>query len=261
MDETVKLRSALEEDLREALRTKDQLVIHFQPQVAGVAETVVGLEALVRWEHPTRGLIPPAQFVPIAEDAGMISDLGEWVLREACTASRRWPDLSIAVNLSPVQIRSSGFAERCIGIIRECNADPSKLELEITEGILLEDDSTVRKTLSTLREFGFRIALDDFGTGYSSLSYLQQFEVDKIKIDRSFVQRLGSTDDREAVAIIEALVALGEAMGLTVAVEGVETKDQERLLTEVGCREMQGYLFSPALPQEEISELLSSHVG
>ena len=258
MDETIKLRSMIEDDLRRALVSKDQLMVHFQPLVSGVEETVVGLEALVRWEHPTRGLVPPSQFIPIAEDAGMIMELGEWVFREACTASRRWPDLSVAVNLSPIQVRSRGFAERCIEIARESQVDPSKLELEITEGILLKDDSVVCETLSALREYGFRIALDDLGTGYSSLSYLRQFDVDKIKIDRSFVQSLGNTDNQEALAIIEALVSLGRAMGLTVAVEGVETKDQERLLFAVGCREMQGYLFSPALSQEQITAMLSS---
>ncbi|MXQ10695.1 putative bifunctional diguanylate cyclase/phosphodiesterase [Microvirga makkahensis] len=258
MDETIKLRSMIEDDLRRALLSKDQLMVYFQPLISGVDERVVGLEALVRWEHPTRGLIPPSQFIPIAEDEGLILELGEWVFREACAASRRWSDLSIAINLSPVQIRSRGFAERCIEIARECQVNPTKLELEITEGILLKDDNVVCDTLNALREFGFRIALDDFGTGYSSLSYLKQFAVDKIKIDRSFVQSLAGTDYQEALAIIEALVSLGRAMGLAVSVEGVETKEQERLLFAAGCREMQGYLFSPALSQEQIAVMLSS---
>jgi len=227
MDETVKVWSTIEKDVRKALLSKDELMVHFQPLVAGAEETVVRPKALVRWENPTRAPIPPSRFISLAKDAGTISELGEWVFREACAASRRWPGLSIAIDLSPVQVSSHGFSQRCINIAREYQAEPAKLKLEITEGLLSEGDDVVCDTLRILREAGFRIALDDFETGYSSMSYLRQFDADKIKIDRSFVQSLGNDDEQEALAITKALVSLGNAMDLTVAVEGAETEDQE----------------------------------
>lgn len=254
MDDTVKVRSAIEDELRVALVTGDQLRLFYQPQVNVSGQSITGLEALIRWQHPSRGLIAPDEFIAIAEEAGLILPLGEWVLRQACLASLRWPDLSIAINLSPVQFRSSTFAERFIAIVQESGADPKRLELEITEGLLLDDDDLSRAALKTLREAGFKIALDDFGTGYSSLNYLRRFEVDKIKIDRSFIQHLGQEEG--AAAIVTAIVTLCRAMGLTVIAEGVETEDQQRLLWATGCNEMQGYLFSRALPEEQIGGVL-----
>jgi diguanylate cyclase (GGDEF)-like protein len=254
MDEGVKLRRTIEEDLRSALATGDALRVHYQPQVAGIGQPIVGLEALVRWQHPKLGLIAPEQFIAVAEETGLICQLGEWVLRQACAASRRWPDLFIAVNLSPVQFRTSGFADRLIATVRSSNVDPQRIELEVTEGLLLDDSDIVSDALERLRAAGFRIALDDFGTGYSSLSYLRRFRVDKIKIDRSFVQHLGHGVD--STAIISAVLTLGHAMGLTVTAEGVETTAQHDFLEAAGCNAMQGYLFARPLPEEEIDHLL-----
>ena len=256
MDERVQYRSAIEEDLRAALASGDQLRVHYQPEMDAEGKAIVGIEALVRWQHPERGLISPEQFVPIAEETGLISALGEWVLGEACKAARRWPDLFIAVNLSPVQFRTSGFADRLIGIVREAKIAPGQIELEVTEGVLLEDDDVVRDALAKLRGAGFQIALDDFGTGYSSFSYLRKFEVDKIKIDRSFVQHLGHQVD--SAALVQAVVTIGHAMGLIVVAEGVETIEQKQFLTLAGCNQMQGYLFSRAVPEEELALLIAA---
>lgn len=255
MDETVKVRGTVEEELRAALASGNGLKLFYQPQVEVSGHAIVGLEALVRWHHPTRGMIAPDQFIPIAEEAGLISSLGEWVLREACFASKRWPNVSIAVNLSPVQFRAEDLAQRLIDIVHETGADPRRIEFEITENLLLEDSEFSREHLRRLRQEGFKIALDDFGTGYSSLSYLRRFEVDKIKIDRSFVQHIGQQN--EAVAIVTAIITLCRAIGLTVTAEGVETEDQKIFLSQTGCSEMQGYLFSRALPEDQIGELLS----
>ncbi|WP_233503444.1 putative bifunctional diguanylate cyclase/phosphodiesterase [Sphingomonas psychrotolerans] len=254
MDATVKLRGTVEEDLRSALATGEGLALHYQPLV-GTDGKMVGVEALLRWVHPEQGLLPPAQVIPIAEETGLIIPLGEWVLRESCAAAKRWPDLFVALNLSPVQFRTTGFAERVLEIIRETGVRPEQLELEVTEGVLIDDDELVRAGLAQLRAAGLRIALDDFGTGYSSLSYLRKFEVDKIKIDRSFVQHLGHTVD--SAAIIHAVVTLGHAMGLTVTAEGVETGDQQRFLKLAGCNQMQGYLFSRPVPAGQITALVA----
>ena len=254
MDESVRFRMLIEDDLRVALETGDQLCVYYQPQVALADGPVIGVEALVRWRHPTRGLISPENFIPVAEETGLIGPLGEWVLREACATARRWPHLFIGVNLSPIQFRTAGFAERAIGIVRSAEVDPAQIEFEVTETVLLQDDELVTGALGRLREAGFRIALDDFGTGYSSLSHLRRFEVDKIKIDRSFVQNLGKAN---STAIVTAVVNLGHAMGLQVTAEGVETAEQSRFLSAAGCNVMQGYLFSRALPEEELAELLT----
>jgi len=260
MDETVKRRATIEEELREALATGEGLKVHYQPQVAAAGHPVIGLEALVRWEHPSRGLISPDQFIPIAEETGLIMPLGELVLRQSCAVSRRWPDLFVAINLSPAQFRSTLFAERVIQIVRESGADPRNIELEVTEGVLL-GDSLTRETLKKLRGAGFRIALDDFGSGHSSLSYLRQYEVDKIKIDRSFVQHLGHAADADSAAIIRAITTLGRTIGLTVTAEGVETEDQRQFLAGSGCNELQGYLFARALPEDRIADLLEAEAG
>ena len=256
MDATVKLRGTIEEDLRTALATDEGLELHYQPLVS-TDGNMLGVEALLRWVHPAQGLLSPAQVIPIAEETGLIIPLGEWVLRQACAAAKRWPDLFVALNLSPVQFRTTGFAERALEIVRETGVRPEQLELEVTEGVLIDDDEVVRAGLNKLRAAGLKIALDDFGTGYSSLSYLRKFEVDKIKIDRSFVQHLGHTVD--SAAIIHAVVTLGHAMGLTVTAEGVETGDQQRFLKLAGCNQMQGYLFSRPVPGEQIAELLEQH--
>lgn len=253
MDETIAVSRLIEEDLRAALATGEGLEVAYQPQIAQ-SGSVVGVEALARWHHPTRGYIQPSQFIPVAEQTGLIIPLGEWILRQACTASRRWPDLFVSVNLSPVQFRSNNFASRVIAIVRECGGHPQRIELEVTEGVLLEEDGRTTDALRKLREAGFRIALDDFGTGYSSLGYLHRFEVDKIKIDRSFTQSLGQGN--KAATVIKAIVALGHAMSVTVTAEGVETETQRSFLDMAGCNEMQGFLFSKAVSEEQIMRLL-----
>jgi diguanylate cyclase (GGDEF)-like protein len=255
MDETVRMRATLEEDLRLALKTGQGLEVHYQPQLGSTGQRITGLEALARWRHPTQGFISPQMFVPIAEETGLIVQLTEWVLRDACKIALEWPHLSIAVNLSPVQFRTGGFAHAIASLVRSTGASPHQIELEVTEGVLVEDNEVVKTSLRELRKAGFRIALDDFGTGYSSLSYLRRFEVDKIKIDRSFVQPLGQAAD--STAIVTAVVTLGHAMGLTVTAEGVETPEQLAILNAVGCNELQGFLFSRAVPREQLAELLS----
>jgi len=255
MDASVQMRGSIEEELREALATGKGLCLHYQPQVGSKGE-IVGLEALVRWHHPVRGLISPEQFIPVAEDTGLIVPLGEWVLRQACTVSRRWPKLFVAVNLSPVQFRSAGFFDSILAIIRSTGADPRSIQLEVTERVLLDDDDVVRAVLAKLRAARFTIVLDDFGTGYSSLSYLRKFEVDKIKIDQSFIRHLGDASD--SGAIVSAILALGRAMGLSVAAEGVETEAQRVFLDVAGCREMQGFYFSAAVPHDELEMLFEN---
>ena len=254
MDMSVRLRREIEEDLRAAMAAKDGLAVHYQPQMDSAGVRVIGLEALLRWHHPTRGDLSPQLFIPIAEESGLIGELGRWVLMQACDVARTWPALTIAVNLSPVQLRTRGFAADVASIVRSAGVRPGQIELEVTEGVLLDDDEIVRGGLAKLREAGFRIALDDFGTGYSSLSYLSKFEVDKIKIDKSFISRLGHADD--ATAIIHAVVTLGHAMALSVTAEGVETADQRDFLKVAGCNELQGFLFSEAIPKGDIGRFI-----
>jgi diguanylate cyclase (GGDEF)-like protein len=256
MDETVRIRSAIESELRAALKADDELKVFYQPLIAAAGERIIGVEALVRWQHPTKGLISPDQFIPIAEETGLISDLGDRVLREACLASLHWPELVVAVNLSPKQFRHSGFADRVIGIVREIGADPDRIHLEVTEGILLDDNDVTQEGVKTLRKAGFKIVLDDFGTGHSGLGYLQRFEVDKIKIDQSFIQDLER--DGGGAAIVQAIIDLAHAMKLTVTAEGVETAVQKEFLSEAGCNELQGFLFSRAVSKERIDDLLAA---
>lgn len=256
MDDSVKLRSRTEDELREALTCPGQLCLYFQPEVSAATRQIIGLEALLRWNHPTRGLIPPDQFIPVAEDTGLINEIGEWVLGEAARTAVRWPGLFMAVNLSPVQFRTTGFAETVMRIVNEAGCEPSRIELEITERVLLDDDERCHETLGRLRAAGFRIALDDFGSGYSSLSYLRRFAVDKIKIDRSYTESLGQTVD--SAAIVTSVINLGRLMGLTVTAEGVETHDQMKALRAAGCEELQGHLFSKAVCERDLEILLAT---
>jgi diguanylate cyclase (GGDEF)-like protein len=258
MDETVQLRATLESELRVAIATGAGLSVHYQPLVDSKGGKVSGLEALLRWHHPVRGWIAPQLFVPVAEETGLICALGDWVLREACKVAGEWPNLSISVNLSPIQFCDDGFAERTCAIVREAGVRANQLEFEVTEGVVLDQNEGVQRALRRLRSEGFRIALDDFGTGYSSLSYLRDFEVDRIKIDRSFVQGLGQTLDAEA--IVTAVVTLGHAMGLQVTAEGVETADQEDFLRSAGCNVLQGFLFSRAVPAHQLRESMNANV-
>ncbi|WP_157182259.1 sensor domain-containing protein [Methylobacterium sp. WSM2598] len=255
MDVAVQARRAVELDLRAALASP-QFELHFQPFLTLASDRIAGFEALVRWRHPVRGLVAPSDFIPVAEETGMIVPLGEWVLRAACREAARWPEtLRIAVNLSPVQFRHPALAASVLAALDEAGLAASRLELEITEGVLLQDSEATLAVLHRLKQRGVRIAMDDFGTGYSSLSYLRAFPFDKIKIDRAFVADLAVRPD--ALAIVRAVTSLGAGLGITTTAEGVETRGQLELLREAGCAEVQGYLISPPLPRGEIRALLA----
>jgi len=255
MDARVQARRHLELDLRNALAAGN-LEIHYQPLVKLANGEVSGFEALLRWRHPQRGFIAPSEFVAVAEETGLIGQLGNHVLRKACGDAAHWPqDVKLAVNLSPLQFRAGNLLAAVKRALEESGLPAHRLELEITETVLLEKVEHVIATLHALRALGVRISMDDFGTGYSSLSYLRKFPFDKIKIDRSFVHGLGSNADSQA--IVRAILSLGVSLGITITAEGVETEDELACLKAEGCHEGQGYLFSPARPQSEVLELLA----
>ena len=258
MDETIRMRKTVEEDLRRAIET-DGLLLNYQPLYSADGESIVGLEALVRWPHATRGLISPADFIGIAEERGLIIPLGEWVLRRACLDCKRWPGLRIAVNVSPIQFRHRGFVDSVVAILEETGFDPSFLELELTEGVVVEDADAAEAAMIDLRALGVHLALDDFGTGYSSLIYLRRFAFDKIKIDRSFLESMEATG--ESAILVHSIVHLGRALGLTVTAEGVETKEQHRFLQALGCHQLQGFLFSKPVARDAIDRLLGIESG
>ena len=251
MDAAIKTRRAMEVDLREAL-ANGELQMAYQPQVNSRG-MVTAVEALVRWRHSKRGDVSPAFFVPIAEQCGLIADLGMFTLRRAFEDSRRWKKLKIAVNVSANQLRMKDFVINISALLNELEVDPCRFELEITEGVLLGDDPDTQETLRRLRQLGFAIALDDFGTGYSSLSYLKRYPIDKIKIDRSFITNLGVDGDAEAV--VSAIVSLAHALKLSVIAEGVETTQQLRCLASAGCTDVQGFLFSKPVSADEIDRI------
>jgi diguanylate cyclase (GGDEF)-like protein len=256
MDEHVRARRMLETDLRKAIIERE-LEVYYQPCVCLQSNRITGCEALVRWRHPERGMISPAEFIPIAEETGLINELGEWVLTTACAEAVKWPrDVKLAVNVSPVQFRSGTLALKIIAALAASGLPASRLELEITEAVLIRDDDTALEILHQLRGLGVRIALDDFGTGYSSLSYLQRFPFDKIKIDRCFVSDIS---ERGGSSIVQAVVNIAAARNMTTTAEGVETKRQQELLRGFGCTEMQGYLFSAPKPAEETRKILFTH--
>jgi diguanylate cyclase (GGDEF)-like protein/PAS domain S-box-containing protein len=255
MDARAKARRTLESELRQAI-AGDGFEVHYQPVVDLRDNVVRGAEALLRWRHPQRGTISPADFIPVAEDTGLINELGRFVLDTACREAAKWPEhVRIAVNVSPVQFRGPTLALNVAAALAASGVEASRLELEITEAVLMRDDEAALATLHQLRGLGVRIALDDFGTGYSSLSYLHRFPFDKIKIDRSFVKHIG--DEGASSAIIQAVVNIAEASNMTTTAEGVEQEWQRELLRELGCTEMQGYLFSPAISAAEIARLMS----
>jgi EAL domain-containing protein (putative c-di-GMP-specific phosphodiesterase class I) len=240
MDKQLREKRALQQDLRTAV-LHDELALYYQPQ-ARIDGEIAGFEALAHWNHPRHGLVPPSTFIPLAEENGLIGALGEWVLRSACREAASWPrPLSIAINLSPVQFQSGDLPNLVHQILLETGLSPKRLELEITEGVLIGDFTRAVAALRRLKNLGVRIAMDDFGTGYSSLSYLQSFPFDKIKIDQAFISNLGNS--QQAATIVRAVIALGRGLDVPVSAEGVETEEQLKLLAAEQCNEIQGYLI------------------
>jgi diguanylate cyclase (GGDEF)-like protein/PAS domain S-box-containing protein len=255
MDESARLRLQMEQDMRHAL-AEGHFEIHYQPLVDLTDNTMTGCEALLRWRHPKRGMISPLDFIPLAEETGFINEIGDWVLRTACTEAAAWPShIRLAVNVSPVQLKSQTLALRVASALAASGLAPERLEVEITEAVLIRDDDTALKILHQLHDIGVRIALDDFGTGYSSLSYLKRFPFNKIKIDRCFVSDI---EVAGSSAIIQAVVNIAAASNMTTTAEGVETGQQQARLRELGCTEMQGYLFSAPKPAVELRKLFAS---
>ncbi len=259
MDARAQSRRKIETDLREAIQN-EVLRPHYQPLIDLATGRITGFEALVRWPHPERGMISPAEFIPVAEDTGLINALGGLMLRSACMDAARWPDdVRVAVNLSPLQFRVGNLLAQVMDALKQSGLPARRLELEITETLLLEKSSQVLATLHALRALGVRISMDDFGTGYSSLSYLRSFPFDKIKIDQSFVRDLAA--NRDAQAIVRSIISLGVGLGVTITAEGVETEAEFRCLRDEGCHEGQGFLFSRARPNAEIVALLQAQSG
>jgi diguanylate cyclase (GGDEF)-like protein len=258
MEDDARKRKSLEADLRKAL-DRGELHLNYQPYFASDGETMVGVEALVRWKHPEQGLISPAVFVSIAEDSGLIHQLSDFVMQTAMRQALEWPDLTLALNLSPVQFRRKETVGTLLGFVEEIGIDPKRIEIEITEGVLVEDSETAIRVLKQFREAGMHIALDDFGTGYSSLSYLRRFPFDKLKVDQSFVRNLGGGPG--SAAIIHAVVSLGRALGLIVHAEGVETLEHHIFLRASGCHHMQGFYFAKPMAAEQITEIVAKQIG
>jgi predicted signal transduction protein with EAL and GGDEF domain len=253
MDTELQSRRHLELEFRKALQD-EAFEVFYQPLLDAKTQTIRSFEALVRWRHPERGIVSPAEFIPLAEETGLIVPLGEWVLRTACREASRWPtDVCVSVNLSAHQFKATDLVEKVRGILKEAKLPGSRLELEITESTLLQESHRTLEVLHELRDMGVKIAMDDFGTGYSSLSYLRSFPFDKIKIDKSFVQ---SMDQLDASAIVRSIASLGKTLAMTTTAEGVETEAQLAAVIEKGCIEVQGYLFSKPVPASQVGGLL-----
>jgi len=259
MQAVVTARAALESDLRAAL-VQDEFLLHYQPQM-NEAGSVVGVEALLRWAHPARGMVSPSQFIPLAEETGLVLSLGRWVLHTACKTLAVWqadPDrahLTMAVNVSSRQFRHAGFVDDVARVLAITGAPSGQLKLELTESLLVEDMETTIATMTALRSYGVGFSLDDFGTGYSSLAYLKRMPLDQLKIDQSFVRDL-LTDPNDA-AIVDTIIGLSRSLGLEVIAEGVETGQQRDRLARAGCRFYQGYLFSRPLPLDQLEAYLT----
>jgi len=256
MHEAARQRQLMESDLRVALE-KEQLWLAYQPCVDAASEAVTGFEALIRWNHPEHGPVSPAEFIPLAEEIGLINEIGEWVLRTACAEAAKWPKhISVAVNLSPIQFKSHALPTMVRMVLSDTELPAKRLELEITEGVFLSNDDHVHDMIASLKAIGVKLALDDFGTGYSSLSYLQRVPFDKIKIDRSFVTGASDLEGRNA-ALIRAMVGLASDLKMQTTAEGVETQDELTLVRNLGCSLIQGYIFGKPMPPEEARELAS----
>ncbi|HEX6113549.1 MAG TPA: EAL domain-containing protein [Geminicoccaceae bacterium] len=248
MDARLQRRKALERELRLAV-ARDQLELYYQPKISLLTDELAGVEALVRWRHPERGLVPPGEFIGIAEETGLILQLGEWVLRTATRQASRWQDLQVSVNISPAQFRQPDLVQVVHSALRDSGLAPHRLELEITESVLIQQPDAAAKLLDDLKKLGVRVAMDDFGTGYSSLSYLQRFHFDKIKVDRSFIGAIGI--EPSAAAIVRAVINLASSLGMLTCAEGVETDEQLAALRDEGCSEVQGFLFGRPMPARE----------
>jgi diguanylate cyclase len=251
----------MENELRQALE-RDELVLYFQPQVELASQQLCGVEALVRWRHPVRGLVPPVQFIPIAEESGLIVPLGEWVLRQSLRQLKAWQDqgmraLRISVNISALQFHQRSFPELVKGLLAEYAVDPRLIELELTESVLMRNLDDVLKTLEEIKALGVSLAIDDFGTGFSSLSYLRRFPIDRLKIDQSFVRGIEHTPANESIA--RTIVALADSLSLEIIAEGIETPAEKAVLERLGCTEGQGYLFAKPLPADEFVAWFAAH--
>jgi predicted signal transduction protein with EAL and GGDEF domain len=256
MDARMQLRRQLELDLRRAL-TLGEFELYYQPLVTLKTGNITGFEALLRWHHPERGMIPPMEFIPVAEEIGLIGQIGAWVLKQACLEAATWPDdIHIAVNLSPAQFKHRAVVLDVVAALGASSLPAHRLEVEITETVLLQDTEATVGILDELHNLGVRISMDDFGTGYSSLAYLQKFPFDKIKIDRSFVKDL--SERPQSIAIIRAVTAMSTSLGMKTTAEGVETEEELQTLKEEGCTEVQGYLFSKPVPAAQAAKLLQS---
>ena len=258
MNANIVERLVKENELRHAL-ANEEFVVYYQPQIDSSSERVVGAEALVRWQHPSKGLVLPGEFISSLEDTGLIVPLGEWVLRTACMQNKAWqeaglPPLHVAVNFSVRQLKQPDLVKMIARVLKETRLEPRYLELEITESIAMEDGNRAAEMLERLKEMGVRISIDDFGTGYSSLGYLKRFPIDTIKIDRTFVVDINAEADSAGIAA--AIIAMATVINADVIAEGVETREQLRRLTELGCRVIQGFLFNKPMPAEEFAKIL-----
>jgi diguanylate cyclase len=252
-------RQSLEQGLRSAVE-RNELRLHYQPKLNLDTGAITGVEALLRWTHPTRGEISPAQFIPVAEDSGLIVEIGNWVLREACRQAQAWVDaglrrISVAVNISAIELQQRTFLSNALTILDETGLDPTSLQLELTETVLMKHADHTATLLDTLTKRGVQFALDDFGTGYSSLSYLRRFPISTLKIDQSFVRQIALNPNEP---LVSAMISMGRALNLTVVAEGVETQAELRFLRNHQCEEAQGYYFSRPIPHDQLATLLES---
>lgn len=255
MDELVRARREMEQDLRMALEGSQQINVHYQPVYSAKDQVLKGVEALVRWRDPQKGSIPPDIFIPVAEETRLIEPLGELVLREACSAAVHWPDLTVAVNASAIELRNETYAMRVLSILHATGLDPKRLEIEITESALADNSGHCERNIASLRAIGIRFALDDFGTGFSSFGRLQSLDVERIKIDKCFVDGFGKLGGNEE--IVRTMIKLAQAKGLRTTAEGIETAEQNAVLQRLGCDDVQGYLLSRPMPAEAIDAMLA----
>lgn len=250
----LQLRRSLELDLRRAV-DREEFEIFYQPQTCLPDEGIVGVEALIRWHHPERGIVSPGEFIPVAEDVGLIVPIGAWLLEKACSEVANWPEpIVLAVNLSSVQFSTGDLLKTVSDALSQSGLPSEQLELEITESLLMKETGSTLSILNALRNMKASIAMDDFGTGYSSLSYIRKYPIDKIKIDRSFV--MGLPHDQESLAIVHAITAMAKSLGLKITAEGIETAEQMEILTRAGCTYGQGYLLGRPVPARDLVELL-----